>query len=111
MSGAEIDGGLSTQNRNSALSKQMDKHSQKRWVMISGKSRLGRRSTSSAEDNKEQVGEMILDHQRVTIDEMAYHLSVRLGFDLAIIQCRLWFHKFMQDGFQNNSQENIIQNM
>jgi hypothetical protein len=48
---------------------------------------------------------VILDKQRVTLDEVARHVCLSPGSAHRIIEDRLVFIKFVQDDFQNNSQE------
>jgi hypothetical protein len=55
--------------------------------------RSGRPSTSTTEEITERVCVMILDNQRVTIDEVVYHLLISQGSVHEIIHNRLGFHK------------------
>jgi hypothetical protein len=41
----------------------------------------------------------------VTVDEVVHHLYMSYGPAHGVIQDKLGFHKFMQEGFQNNPQE------
>jgi hypothetical protein len=55
--------------------------------------RSERPSMSTTEENTERTCAMILGNQRVTIDEVAYHLLISHGSVHEIIHSRLGFHK------------------
>jgi hypothetical protein len=48
---------------------------------------------------------MILDGQRVNINEVAHHLCISHSSAHGIVEDRLGFINSVQDEFQNNSQE------
>jgi histone-lysine N-methyltransferase SETMAR len=95
--GAEIHRRLSAQYGNSALLQSsvyegtaMFKNGR---TGVTDDERSRRPSTSTREENTEQVHAMILDNRQVTTDEVAYHLLISHGSVHEIIPNRLGFHK------------------
>lgn len=67
----------------------------------------GHPSTSATEENTEWVCAMILGKRWVTLNEVVHNLCNCNGSVYGIIQDQLGFHKFVQDGFQNDWHESI----